>query len=185
MEPMRSDLMIKGQQIYLRPITADDTKMVVRWRNMPVVVENFIYRKPISCEEHENWLTQKVFRGLVHQFIVCGTENKIPLGSVYLQNFVEEHKRAESGIYLGEEQAYGKGIGTEAVKLLADYAFETLGMHKLTARVLAHNMASRRLHEKAGYIQEACLKDELFLDGQYEDLILFGAIHPDSDKENG
>lgn len=182
---MKNDLMIKGQQIYLRPITAEDTGMVVRWRNMPVVVENFIYRQPISCKEHENWLTQKVFKGFVHQFIVCRYERNVPLGSVYLQNFVEEHKRAESGIYLGEEEAYGKGIGTEAVKLLAEYAFATLGMHKLTARVLAHNMASRRLHEKAGYVQEACLRDELFLDGQYEDLILFGAINPGRYKENG
>lgn len=169
--------MIRGEHVYLRPITMEDTKLVVRWRNQPSVVRNFIYRKPISCKEHEEWLTNKVFKGLVHQFVICANEGDIPLGSVYLQNFEKEHKRAESGVFLGEE-ACGRGVGTEAVRLMADYAFETLGMHKLTARVLAHNMASRRLHEKAGYIQEAYLKDELFLDGQYEDLILFGAFHP-------
>jgi len=184
MEPMKRDLRIKGQQIYLRPITADDTKMAVRWRNKPVVVENFIYRKEVSVKDHEEWLANKVFKGLVHQFIVCRNEDDTPLGSVYLQNFEEQHRRAESGIYLGEEQAYGKGIGTEAVKLMADYAFETLGLHKLTARVLSYNMASRRLHEKAGYVQEACLRDELFLDGQYEDLILFGAVNPKEAKDS-
>ncbi len=178
MEPMNKDIVIRGQQIYLRPITVEDTEMVVRWRNMPVVVKNFIYRKPVSCEDHENWLKNKVFKGLVHQFIVCRNEDQLPMGSVYLQNFEEEHRKAESGIYLGEAQAYGKGIGTEAIHLMAGYAFETLGMHKLAARVLAYNTASRRLHEKTGYVQEAYLKDELFLDGQYEDLVMFGAINP-------
>lgn len=169
--------MIKGEHIYLRPITERDTELVVCWRNQPSVVRNFIYRKPIRREEHEDWLINKVFKGFVHQFVVCENEGNIPLGSVYLQNFEKEHRRAESGIFLGGE-ACGRGVGTEAVRLMADYAFGTLGLHKLTARVLAHNMASRRLHEKAGYVQEAHLKDELFLDGQYEDLILFGAFNP-------
>ena len=52
-------------------------------------------------------------------------------------------------------------------------------MHKVVARVLAGNTASVRLHEKSGYKQEAYLRDELFLDGKYEDLILFGAINND------
>ncbi|MBQ1193111.1 MAG: GNAT family N-acetyltransferase, partial [Lachnospiraceae bacterium] len=88
-----------------------------------------------------------------------------------------ENKKAESGIFLGE--VYGKGIGTQAYKLLLDYAFNELGMHKVVARVLAGNTASVRLHEKSGYKQEAYLRDELFLDGKYEDLILFGAINND------
>ncbi len=52
MEPMKKDLVIKGEQIYLRPITADDTEMAVHWRNRPVVVENFIYRKPVTRAYH-------------------------------------------------------------------------------------------------------------------------------------
>lgn len=178
MRPVREDLRIQGQQIYLRPITAEDTEMAVRWRNQPVVVENFIYRKPIRCEDHVNWLENKVFKGLVHQFIVCRIEDGLPLGSIYLQNFEEENRKAEWGIYLGEEQAYGKGIGTEAAKLILNYAFEELGMHKVVSRVLAKNKASIRMNEKAGYVKEAYLKDELFLDGRFEDLIFFGAINP-------
>lgn len=178
MEPMKKDLVIKGQQIYLRPITADDTEMAVRWRNRPIVVENFIYRKPVSREDHENWLANKVFTGLVHQFIVCRNEDDKPLGSAYLQNFDEESRRAEWGIYLGEEQTYGKGVGTEAGHLILDYAFNTLGLHKVVSRVLARNTASARMSEKVGSIQEAYLRDEYFLDGQYEDLILFGIFNP-------
>lgn len=182
MNPLKGDTIIKGEHIYLRPITVDDTDMAVRWRNSPQVVENFIYRRPISCADHLDWLENKVFKGLVHQFIVCMNEDDTPLGSVYLQHFEEEHKRAEEGIYLGEAQAYGKGIGTEAAKLALSYAFGKLGMHKIMARVLAKNKASMRMHEKAGYVQEAYLKDELFLDGKYEDLILLGIINQEDKR---
>jgi RimJ/RimL family protein N-acetyltransferase len=178
MEPVKKDLILRGEQIYLRPITADDTELAVRWRNQPSVVANFLYRKPITPKDHEDWLANKVFKGLVHQFIVCRNEDDKPLGSAYLQNFDEESRRAEWGIYLGEEQTYGKGVGTEAGHLILDYAFNTLGLHKVVSRVLARNTASARMSEKVGSIQEAYLRDEYFLDGQYEDLILFGIFNP-------
>ncbi|MDE7477729.1 MAG: GNAT family N-acetyltransferase, partial [Lachnospiraceae bacterium] len=97
MEPVKKDLILKGKHIYLRPITADDTEMAVRWRNQPNVMKNFIYRKPISRKDHEEWLENKVFKGLVHQFIICRNEDDMPLGSVYLQNFAEESRRVEWG----------------------------------------------------------------------------------------
>jgi UDP-4-amino-4,6-dideoxy-N-acetyl-beta-L-altrosamine N-acetyltransferase len=178
MTPVNEDFRIRGQHIYLRPITAEDTDMVVAWRNHDEVVKNFIYRKPISREEHLNWLETKVNTGLVHQFVVCMNEDDMPIGSVYLQHFDEENSKAESGIFLGDECEKGKGIGTESLRLLMKYAFEVLGLHKLMARALSYNMASLKLHEKAGYLKEAYLKDELFIEGKYEDLVLFGAINP-------
>lgn len=184
MEQVRKDLRLEGSQIYLRPITIEDTDNVVRWRNDRKVVENFIYRKYISREEHLDWLHNKVETGQVVQFIICDRQTDKPLGSIYLQNFKEESRQAEEGIFLGEKEAYGRGIGTEAAKLVLQYAFETMKLHKLTARVLSYNQGSCKMHEKAGYVLESCLKDELFLDGKYEDLIFYGAINPaESEKE--
>lgn len=178
MEQIQKDLRINGNQIYLRPITAKDTDTVVRWRNDEKIVRNFIYRETISREEHLNWLHTKVETGKVIQFIICDKVTQKPLGSVYLQNFKEASRQAEEGIFLGEEEAYGRGIGTEAAKLVVEYAFTELGLHKLTARVLGYNMGSRKMHERAGYVQESCLKDELFLDGKYEDLLFYGILNP-------
>lgn len=183
MEQIQKDLRIKGNQIYLRPITIEDTENVVRWRNDKKIVENFIYRENISKEDHINWLHNKVEAGKVIQFIICDLETDKPLGSIYLQNFQETSRQAEEGIFLGEEEAYGRGIGTEAAKLVLEYAFSTLKLHKLTARVLSYNQGSRKMHEKAGYKMESYLKDELFLDGKYEDLIFYGAINPAEEKE--
>ena len=60
-----------------------------------------------------------------------------------------------------------------------DYAFDTLKLHKLHSRVLARNKPCVRMNEKLGFPQEAYLRDELLLDGSYEDLILYGALKGD------
>lgn len=182
MRPIDKSLRIEGNQIYLRPITLDDTDMVVKWRNSPEVMKNFIFRTPLTRKMHIDWFHNKIEQGLVYQFIICDKSTNQPLGSVYLQNFEEQHYRAEEGIFLGEEAAHGKGIGTEAAKLLIKYAFEVLGLHKLTARVLAYNLASAKMHERAGYIKESYLKDELFLDGRFEDLVFYGIINTATQK---
>ena len=82
MEPLRKDLILKGAQIYLRPICDADTDRVVKWRNDKNVVKNFIYRIPISREAHLDWLKNKVEQGNVHQFVICRNADEIPLGSV-------------------------------------------------------------------------------------------------------
>lgn len=181
MEQVKQDLRLVGTQIYLRPITVEDTDMVLKWRNDPQVVKNFIYRKPISREEHLNWIHEKVEKGLVIQFIVCDKENDKPLGCVYLQNFDTVCNKAEWGIFYGNEGAKGKGIGTESGKLLMHFAFHELKLHKVMGRVLAYNKASIRVHEKMGGIHEAYLKDELYLDGEYVDEIFFGFTKESTD----
>ena len=178
MKPVDGDYRIYGERIYLRPIAAEDTDMVLEWRNSKAVVGNFIYRKPITKGEHIDWLKNKVDKGLVHQFIICDNVENTPYGCVYMQHLDEENNKAESGIFLGEDKKRSKGIGTEAAKMALDYCFRQLNVHKVVARVPAFNKASLRMHEKAGYIQEAYLKDELYIDGKYEDLVLFGAVNP-------
>lgn len=179
MKPVDNNFRIKGEKIYLRPITAGDTGVVLGWRNAPDVVNNFIYRKKISEQEHMDWLENKVFKGYVHQFVICFAEDDTPLGSVYIQNFDEDSRKAEWGLFLGSDAARSKGIGTETGRLILDYAFGGLGLHKLTSRVLAHNKPCIRMNEKLGYRQEAYLRDELLINGKYEDLILYGALEGD------
>lgn len=179
MKPMDKALRIEGETIYLRPITAEDTENVLRWRNSPEVVDNFIYKKRITVQEHMNWLENKVFTGDVHQFVICRIEDDAPIGSVYLQNFDEENNKAEWGLFLNADETRSKGVGTQVGKLILDYAFYQLKLHKLHSRVLAHNKPCIRMNEKLRFRQEAYLREDLFLDGKYEDLILYGALKGD------
>ena len=75
---------------------------------------------------------------------------------------------AEIGYWVGEAY-WGKGIATEALRMMSELAFTTLKYRKLFAPVLGPNKASMRVLEKCGYQLEGVLKHEVLKSGQYFD----------------
>ena len=57
--------------VYLRPMTYDDTDLIVAWRNSDAVRKNFIYQALFTRESHENWIRTMVETGKVVQMIIC------------------------------------------------------------------------------------------------------------------
>ena len=163
--------------VYLRPMTYDDTENIVRWRNSDAVRQNFIYQALFTKESHENWIKTKVETGQVVQMIICLKESDQPVGSVYLRDIDPHHKKAEYGIFIGEESARGKGVGTAAAKLMLEYGFEELGLHKIFLRVYAENLQAIRSYEKAGFVREAYLKEDVCIDGDFRDMVLMAAFN--------
>ena len=96
---------IEGQEIYLRPITIEDTENIIRWRNSQRVRRNFIYQAQFTKEGHESWMRNKVATGEVVQFIICQKADDRPVGSVYFRDIDPVDKKAEYGIFIGEEDA--------------------------------------------------------------------------------
>ncbi len=164
------------EQIYLRPMTVEDTDRIVAWRNNPRVRHNFIYQELFTPETHLNWIRTQVDTGKVVQFIICEKDSDRPVGSVYFRDISKEHHKAEYGIFIGEDDAVGKGYGSEACKKACAYAFTTLKLHKIILRVYADNRAAIASYEKAGFEREAYLRDEVFTQGAYHDIILMGLL---------
>ena len=164
--------MIQGEHIYLRPIEDGDTDRIVAWRNQERVRNNFIYQKPFTREGHQNWMRTKVAAGEVVQFIICEKDTGRPVGSVYFRDIDRENQKAEYGIFIGEADAAGKGIGTETARLAVAYARDELKLHKLMLRVFADNVGAVKSYENAGFVKEAYLKDEIRQNGRYRDLLL-------------
>lgn len=170
-------MVLEEKDIYLRPMTREDTDLIVKWRNKDFVRKNFIYQKPFTREGHLHWIETMVETGRVVQFLIC-TKDDVPVGSVYLRDIDEVHHKAEYGIFIGEEDALSKGYGTEAARLMTGYAFRELKLHKLMLRVLAGNERAKRSYEKAGFVQEAYLKDDVCLEDGYRDVILMAILNP-------
>lgn len=165
---------INGNRISLRPITADDTAMVLKWRNSDRTVRNFYYRKPVTEEDHAKWLSEKVDRGEVWQYVVILKETDTPIGSVYLQHIDPATLTGETGVFFSEDAPEGQGLATEAVKLLGDeVGFKMLGLLHLTAKVISTNAASIKLHENAGYRIAKEINGETCTDGEVVDSTYF------------
>lgn len=140
---------MSAEKVYLRPITAADTAKVVGWRNKEFVRKNFIYQKPFTEEGHMAWLREQVEPGHVAQFIICVADREI--GSVYLRDIDREKETAEYGVFIGEEEALGRGYGTAAARLMLEYGFETLGLKKIFLRFVEGNTGAWKSYEKAGF----------------------------------
>ena len=166
-----------AEEIYLRPMTMEDTENIIRWRNSEAVCKRFIYQKPFTKESHENWIKNMIDTGKAVQKIICLKEGDVPVGSVYIRDIDATHHKGEYGIFIGEESARGKGVGTAAAKMMIQTAFQEMGLHRLFLRVFADNRQAIKSYEKAGFVREAYLKDDVCIDGRYCDIVLMAVIN--------
>ena len=163
---------IEGHRIILRPMEYGDTERIVKWRNSERVRSRFIYRETFTTRGHCRWIETMIDTGKAVQFMICEKEGIRPVGSVYFRDIDREKKEAEYGIFLGEDDALGKGYGTEAARLAVEYAFSKMGLERLILRVFTDNGTAVRSYEKAGFREEKILKDVECSDGERKDMLL-------------
>jgi RimJ/RimL family protein N-acetyltransferase len=172
-------MVIEGKRVSLSPMAERDLEAVVQWRNQ--VRDKFIYRELFTVQSQTKWLREVVQKGKAVQYIIHEkTGNGI--GSVFLKDIDKKNKKAEYGIFIGEKGAQGKGYGTEAAKLMIQYGFKELDLHKIILRVFAFNKIAIKSYEKAGFIQEGYLKDEVCIDDNYYDIVLMGIIRGENNE---
>ncbi len=170
----------EGENIYLRPITLEDTERIVRWRNQDRVRHNFIDQALFTEESHERWMRTKVASGEAVQFIICEKASDRPVGSVYFRDIDPAGRSAEYGIFIGEADAAGRGLGSETARLAVTYARDVLKLHKLRLRVFADNAGAVKSYRNAGFVQEAHLREEIRQGDAYRDLLLMAVIFPEN-----
>ncbi len=96
-----------------------------------------------------------------------------PIGRVTLSHVV---RNAFQNAYLGywlDARQQARGLMTEAVGLVVNFAFNELGLHRVQAAVLPHNAASRRVLGKAGFREEGLARRYLQIAGRWQDHVLF------------
>jgi ribosomal-protein-alanine N-acetyltransferase len=72
----------------------------------------------------------------------------------------------------------GKGYTTEAVKLIVEYAFNELKLHRIEAGVMPHNIGSIRVLEKAGFHTEGIAQKNVKINGKWEDHQMLAILNP-------
>lgn len=156
--PVTTDarMVLDGARLRLRPVTLQDvTERYVAWLNDPEVQRyseyQFIRHTIGSVREYVERIATDS-RNTFFAIVVRATGQHI--GNVKLGPIDLNHRRASIGIMIGERSCWGHGYASEAIVLLERYAFDALGLHKLTAGMYATNVASYRLFVKLGYVEE-------------------------------
>jgi RimJ/RimL family protein N-acetyltransferase len=106
-----------------------------------------------------------------HVFVIRLHDNPAPLGDIGLQISSANREEADIG-YTVVPAAQGKGIASEALRAVCEYAFNQTGVKAINAYVLADNIGSVRVLEKAGFARTQVLEKAYEIDGvKYDDWV--------------
>lgn len=76
-------------------------------------------------------------------------------------------------------EAFDQGCGTEATRLVRDWAFGPLGLRRLALDVDATNQRARRVYERVGFVQEGCRRQARLVDGEWHDVVDMAMLRSD------
>ena len=86
------------------------------------------------------------------------------------------HSEAWVGIGIGERDFWGKGYGTDAMKLCLQYAFTELNVYRVSLGLHSYNQRALRSYEKAGFRMEGCTRKDVLRDGKRTDGYWMGIL---------
>lgn len=130
----------------LRPMTSNDLRMVLDWRNQESIRKNMYTTHEITWEEHCAWWERVSISEKFKYFIF---EEDGPQGVVSFSDIDQKNMTAIWAFYTGPKAP--KGIGSRMEAAALECAFETLGLFKLVGEVLSHNMRVVALHRRFGF----------------------------------
>jgi RimJ/RimL family protein N-acetyltransferase len=103
-------------------------------------------------------------------------------GEVVLNELNVGNESCGFRIALQGPRFYGRGLGTEATRLIIDYAFATVGVHRIELQVYDFNPRARHVYERVGFVHEGTMREALRGDGQWIDCHLMGMLASDWDR---
>ncbi|HEY2345029.1 MAG TPA: UDP-4-amino-4,6-dideoxy-N-acetyl-beta-L-altrosamine N-acetyltransferase [Xanthomonadaceae bacterium] len=155
----------------LRRMLEADLSLVLAWRNHSDVRRWMFTSHEIGIDEHERWFHAIVSDPARHPLIF--EMDGSPQGFVQIGP-VAAGGNAAWGFYLAPDAP--KGCGRSLGEATLAYAFDDLGLHKLSGEVLAFNEASLKFHRHLGFREEGLMVEQHFGDGRYHDVVRFGLL---------
>jgi RimJ/RimL family protein N-acetyltransferase len=105
------------------------------------------------------------------------------IGFIALFNINWNHGEAWVAIGIGEREYRGKGYGTDAMRLMLNYAFTELNLNRVTLVVFSYNPRAMRSYEKAGFVLEGRHRHCLHRDGQWWDEVFMGILREEWQRQ--
>ena len=160
----------------LRSWQADDARDLVAGannRNIWLTLRDLM-PQPYSLADAEAYLLSVAQSGPKHS--LCIEVEGQAAGAISLRFEIDVHRlTAEIGYWLAEP-FWGRGVMTEAVSGLVDHAFRTFALRRIFASVYANNPASARVLEKAGFVFEGRMRQNVIKDGQVLHSLLYARL---------
>jgi diamine N-acetyltransferase len=153
-------MFLKSQNIYLRAVEPKDAHLLYDWENDRSIWAISNTQIPFSkfvLEEFVNTAHQDIYTNKQLRLMVCEIATDEAIGCIDIFEFDPQHARAGIGIYIHKNYRE-KGLASECLQLITEYAFKTLHLKQIYSHINASNVASLNLFVKSGFEKTALKK---------------------------
>lgn len=171
-----------GKSIVLREYRWEDLDGIRGWVNDSEVTQflSGLFLYPHTLHQSESYLSMMIeHKSEARGFVIADKDTLEYIGQIDLIKVDWVSRKATLGIVIGRKELHGKGIGTEAIKLLLGFAFNQLNLNKVDLTVRDYNKRGIRCYEKCGFIEEGRLREDYYINGGYTDTVLMGCLKRD------
>lgn len=158
---------IEGERIYFRKLNERDaTKRYCQWLNDPEV-NKYLETKSVTVAGLKKYIKEKNKNPQCLFLGIFSKKDSRHIGNFKLEPLDFKKKMAFFGLLIGDKNYWGKGIGTEATKLMMDYCFDNLKLNRVEAGMVPGNLASLKIHEKLGFKVYKIKKNAILMSATY------------------
>jgi RimJ/RimL family protein N-acetyltransferase len=169
---------LRGDLVTLRPVTEADVPAL-----LPVLQDPEISRLTGSHADFEEpmlrkWYATRAERPDRLDLAVVERASGRVVGEAVLNEWDPPNESCNFRVCLAPD-ALGRGLGTEATRLMVGHAFTALGLYRVSLEVYAFNPRARRAYEKAGFRAEGVLRGALLWEGERVDATVMSVLAPE------
>lgn len=166
--------MYEGKLVRLRAFDNSDLMQSLAYSNDYAVMRGasggILYPSTVDDEARAMSANTSYTAG-EYQFAIETLADRRFIGKCGFTKIHWKNRLGELAILIGDPAFRGKGYGADAIAVLCKFGFEELNLHKIKALVFDFNEAALRCYEKCGFRREAVLKQEIYREGAYHDVV--------------
>ena len=168
---------LRGEHVYLGPLEPDDADLVSRWYSDDRV-RKLMGDPPLSgATRRARYESAARDDGeAVYRFVICRLDDDTPVGRADLFDIDRTNGHCSFGIAIGDPELWGRGLGTDAVNAIVDFAFGELRLERVMLDTDADNLRAQAAYAKAGFVVEGRRRHYWFGDGGYGDDVLMALL---------
>jgi RimJ/RimL family protein N-acetyltransferase len=169
---------IIGERVYLSPVNEGDAEIYTKWLNDNEVSRDLgNYNRLISLKNEREILMRMASEG--HNYAIVLIDGDKLIGNVGLLEIDYINRRATVGLFIGDVENRGRGLGTEALSLMVDYGFKTLNFRNIMLTVHSDNEKGIACYKKVGFREFGRRREAEFKNGRYFDLVYMDILDTD------
>lgn len=184
---------LEGDLVVLRPFDVADVDVMARILADPEVLrltgsvtstEEIHRASPLADDRTREWYASRAQVDGRLDLAVVDRASDTVVGEVVLNEFDASSNSANFRTLMGPE-GRGRGLGTEAARLILGYGFEVIGLHRIGLDVFAFNPRARHVYATVGFVMEGVKRDAFAFDGEYVDEIWMSILADEWRQHHG